>query len=398
MTDFFAPAARGVQHASLRAANRRAVLTAITINSGLSNAELSRMTGLAPQTASAIVAELEAEGFVSRGEVLRGRRGQPATPLFLNFDALYSIGCEITWERINVTLIDLGSREIARYRRYYTYPDATTIVEEAARAIGEMLDQLNPGQRERLTGVGLSSPGAIAQRIGLLGAPATQSRLWRELDLRGALEDATGVATNWINNGNAACFGEMTHLPPPRPADYAYLLVDTFLSAGVVSDHTLWEGRNGNAANLGGILVCSREGDRVVAHSIASTLALRRRLAEAGHPAVGGDPSEWPWDSFGSVAEKWLADTAFVLAQVVFNTAVVTDIGKVVVDGVMPRPFVERLLGETEKELRKLAPLATAPLPSLQQGVLGGRAVAIGAAQMPIFRRYFSRDYRDILL
>src|SRR5690606_35782479 len=104
------------------------------------------------------------------------------------------------------------------------------------------LDQLTPTQRTRLTGVGLSTPGAIERRIALLGAPADQAGLWRELDLRAALEDATEVPTTWVNNGNAACFGEMTHRPPPRPADYAYLLVDTFISAGVLSDHTLWEG------------------------------------------------------------------------------------------------------------------------------------------------------------
>ena len=75
MTDFFEPAGRGVQHASLRAANRRAVLTTIAFNPGISNADVSRRTGLAPQTASAIVADLEGEGLISRGEVLRGRRG-----------------------------------------------------------------------------------------------------------------------------------------------------------------------------------------------------------------------------------------------------------------------------------------------------------------------------------
>jgi predicted NBD/HSP70 family sugar kinase len=398
MTDFFAPAARGVQHASLRAANRRAVLTAISFNSGLSNADLSRLTGLAPQTASAIVAELEADGFVSRGEVLRGRRGQPATPLFLNYEALYSIGCEISWEHIQVTLIDLGSREVARYRRYFSYPDATTIVEEAARAIGQMVDRLTRTQQTRLTGVGLTTPGAIHRWIHLLGAPAEQSALWQKLDLRGALEDATGLPTTWTNNGNAACFGEMTHMPPPRPADYAYILVDTFIAAGVLSGHALWEGPRGNAANLGGIFVCDRDGKRTVGHRISSTLALRRKLAEAGQPVPTGDPAEWPWAEFGPVLEDWLSEAGYGLAQVIYNTAVVSDIDHVVIDGTMPRHILERLIAEITRELDALESFASAALPKVTIGLLGPRAVVIGSAQIPVFRRYFSRDYKDMPL
>lgn len=40
------------------------------------------MSGLAPQTVSAILNDVEAAGLIVRGEVLRGRRGQPATPIF----------------------------------------------------------------------------------------------------------------------------------------------------------------------------------------------------------------------------------------------------------------------------------------------------------------------------
>jgi predicted NBD/HSP70 family sugar kinase len=398
MTDFFAPAARGVQHASLRAANRRAVLTAITFNSGLSNADLSRMTGLAPQTASAIVAELESEGFIARGDVLRGRRGQPATPLFLNYEALYSIGCEISWEHIQVTLIDLGSREVARYRRYYSYPDANTIVEEAARAVGQMVDHLTRTQQQRLTGVGLTTPSAIGRWIHVLGAPEEQSSLWQRLDLRAALEDATSLPTTWTNDGNAACFGEMTLTAPPRPSDYAYILVDTFVAAGVLAGHTLWEGPHGNAANLGGIFICDREGKRTIGHRIASTLALRKKLAAAGLAVPEGDPGEWDWSAFEPVLDDWLSEAGYGLAQIIYNTAVVSDVDRVVVDGTMPRNILEKLVDYTVREMAELESFASVPLPKVSTGTLGARAAVIGSAQIPVFRRYFSRDYKDMPL
>ena len=92
------------------------VLTTITFSPGISNAEVSRRTGLAPQTASAIVTELEDDGLITRGDVLRGRRGQPATPLYLDYGGAYGIGCEISWRHIDITLINLGSEDLGRYR------------------------------------------------------------------------------------------------------------------------------------------------------------------------------------------------------------------------------------------------------------------------------------------
>ena len=48
--DIFNLGSKGLQHNGLRRANERAVLTVIGFNPGLSNAEIARMSGLAPQT------------------------------------------------------------------------------------------------------------------------------------------------------------------------------------------------------------------------------------------------------------------------------------------------------------------------------------------------------------
>jgi hypothetical protein len=37
-------------------------------------------------------------------------------------------------------------------------------------------------------------------------------------------------------------------------------------------------------------------------------------------------------------------------------------------------------------------------LPQVSTGTLGARAAVIGSAQIPVFRRYFSRDYKDMPL
>lgn len=396
MTDFFEPAGRGVQHASLRAANRRAVLTTIALNPGISNADVSRRTGLAPQTASAIVAELEGDGLIGRGDVLRGRRGQPATPLFLDFDGAYSIGCEISWRHVEVRLIDLGSREIGHYRRDYPWPDANSIVDEVADAVAELVQRLEPARRARLAGLGLASPSHIERNIGALGAPPLQEALWRDLDLAVALERATGFSTSWFNDGNAACWAEMVMSAPPRPSNFVYLFVSTFLGAGVAAEHTLWQGPTGNSANLGAMLVAGPDGARRFGHGVASTTALLARLAEAGIAVPRGNPVDWPVADWEAQVGPWLAEAGAALAEIVLNTAAVIEVDRAVIDGVLPPALMTRLVAATAQALDTL-PSTTGGRPQLVAGRLGSAAVSLGAAQLPMFRRYFSRRLSDML-
>src|SRR6218665_1624036 len=108
--DGLEPLGRGFAQAGVRIANERAVLTLIGLNPGASNADLARLSGLGPQTTSRIVAELEARELVQRGDVLRGRRGQPATPLFLDPDGAYVIGVEVGWRHFEVLLFAMSGQ------------------------------------------------------------------------------------------------------------------------------------------------------------------------------------------------------------------------------------------------------------------------------------------------
>lgn len=396
LADFFEPAERGVQHASLRAANRRAVLTAIAFNPGLSNAEVSRRTGLAPQTASAIVSELEDDGLITRGEVLRGRRGQPATPLHLDYSGAYSIGCEISWQHIDVALINVGSEELGRYRRDFAYPDAQTIVEEAARAIAALVAKLSPEKQQRLAGIGLATPSNMGRLIRLIDPPEDQLSLWAELDLRSAIETATGLPTTWFNDGNCACFAEMVMSPPPRPPNLVHLFVSTYLGAGITAEHTLWEGPTGNSANLGSMLVNGHDGHPRFGHDLASTTALSRRLAESGIRIPVDAPAAWPWQDWKEQVEPWIEEAGIAMAEIIFNTAAVLEIDQAIIDSAVPQEIVERLVDATQRALSDLD-AAGFKRPRLVAGKLGAFAAPLGAAQLTLFRRHFSRNLGDML-
>ena len=393
--DAFDAGGRGLQHQGLRRANERAVLTVIGFNPGVSNADIARLSGLAPQTVSAILADLDGLGLIARGEVLRGRRGQPATPIFLHAQGAYAIGIEIGWRHVDVLLLDLHGQVLARRHGRYEFPDASGIVDAVVAMMDEVLATLSEDQRARLTDIGVALPNNIADNLGLVTAPQAQRDLWRNADIAGELTRRTGIEVSLFNDGNAACWAELIAFPKPRPANFIYFLIARYIAAGIVGEGTLWEGPSGNSANLGSMLVSDAEGRLQAAHFVASVTALETRLAAAGFAVDAGDMAGWNWQSFGPVLDQWLTDSARALAKVVFNTTTVIESGLVVIDSILPVGVIVQLVQRLEAELR-LLPTAPYLPPQVLPGHLGALAPAIGAAELTLYRRYFSRTLADL--
>ena len=386
--------ARGVQKFGVRLANERAIMTLIATTPGTSGAELARQSGLGPQTVSRILGELEKAGFIRRGEVRRGMRGQPATPYFIEARSAFAIGCEIGWRTCQVQLLDMTGQQLEEHHWEYPYPDARTVFDEVASVIRLLVATLSPEERPRLVGVGVASPSGIARNIDLLGAGEADVKLWTDVDIAARLEAMTGLTTIAFNDGNAACWAELLALPQPRPANLAYFLVSTFIGAGIVAQSTLWEGPTGNSANLGSMIITDRFGQNNFVHLTASITAFETKLFAAGVAIPPGNPLSWDWDALEPQTSEWIEDAGQSIAKAVVNTAAVIELSFAVIDGVMPRPIVERLVESVRRHGREL-PALTAERPEVAIGHLGGAAPARGAALLPLYRRFFARDWEQ---
>ncbi len=385
-----------MQHHGLRRANERAVLTLIGFNSGVSNAEIARLSGLAPQTVSAILTDLEEAGLISRGPVLRGRRGQPATPIFLRGEGALSFGVEIGWRHVEIVLLDMSVQVLGTRRWHYDFPDARNLLADIAKAIGELRSTLSDAQQARVQDIGIAMPTSIAAHMYLVEAPEEQRGLWAELDVVSELERRCGLEVTVLNDGNAACWAELIAFPRPRPGDFIYFLISRYIAAGIVAGGALWEGAKGNSANMGSMLVRHGEGPLQPAQFIASVTALEQRLTEAGFLVIPGQFETWDWDTFAPVVDQWIADSGNILARVVYNTSMIIDTGLVIIDSILPPSLSERLVAAVEAELKRL-PVQTFTAPQVMQGHLGELAPAMGAAELTIFRRFFSRTLADLV-
>jgi predicted NBD/HSP70 family sugar kinase len=391
-SEALAPLARGVAQSGVRIANERAVLTLIAIHPGSSNADLARLSGLGPQTTSRIVAELEARGLVMRGQVLRGRRGQPATPLFLDPHGACAIGVEIGWRHFEVLLIEMSGKTLASVHRSYRWPDVNTVFADVAAEIATIRSGMSEQQQARLTGIGVASPSFIEQNISRLGAPDEHKGLWEGIDVAARIAKDTGLSVEWFNDGSAACWGEMIAQPGPRRPGFAYMQVGTFVGAGIVIRGNLWEGPSGNAANLGAIMVSDADGKPTYVYLVASLMALQAQLERAGIALPEGTSLNWDWDALEPVASQWLDRAGLALAKAVISTRAIIELDKAIIDGVMPRAIVQRLLERVHHHIVEL-PTTSVDRPSVGMGLLGASAAATGAAQLLLFRRFFSRAW-----
>ncbi|ODT73629.1 MAG: hypothetical protein ABS76_38700 [Pelagibacterium sp. SCN 64-44] len=386
--DIFDTGGRALRHTGLRRANEKTVLTVVGFNSGVSNAEIARMSGLAPQTVSAILADLERSGLVKRGPALRGRRGQPATPIMLDQDGAYAIGVELGWKHLDVILLNLRAEVLAHRHLDYAYPAAEDIVGQIAAIAAEFRALLPAGRQPRLLDLGLAMPGRLADNLDLLGAPSAEIARWHALDLPAELAARTGLEISPLKDGNAACWAELIALPQPRPANVLYLLVSHYVAAGIIADGILWNGPTGNAANLGSMLVQLDGGGPRQAHFIASLWALGQRLDRAGKPHDLARRAEWDWAGIEAEVEAWIGEAAQALARTAFNATSVVEAPLVVVDTVLDGALTQRFATRFEAELAAL-PIRNFKTPRVVTGRHGALAPAIGAAELPLFRRYF---------
>lgn len=393
--DVFDPSARRMSAAELRQNNERAVLTAIATQGGSSAAEIARRTHLAPQSVARMLGDLERVGLIVRGEARKGLRGQPAVPIYLNPDGVFTIGCELGWQHYRIVLRNLAGEVLGEHSRHYAFPAADVIFGEIGSLV-RILTTLVPEEvRDRLIGIGLAMPTNIFRNLDLLGAPKAEVAKWKDLDVAAALSQATGLEVFPFNDGNAACWGELVAMGAPRPKNITYFLISTFVGAGVIADGKLWEGARGNAANMGGMLIAGDDGKPTFVHLVASIHAFEERLTKAGMAIPPGMPESWNWDAFAPQAEEWLDAAARAISIAIINAHAMLESDLAIVDSALPDPIRERLVIKVRERLAN-KPTLTSEHPPVLQGNLGGRAPALGAALMPMYRRYFSRDAADM--
>jgi predicted NBD/HSP70 family sugar kinase len=377
----------GANQSGLRDYNERLLLSMLLRNGPMPGSDLARRAGLSAQTVSIILRKLENDGFLERGAPQRGRVGKPSIPMGLAASGAYAFGLKIGRRNADLILIDFKGGIRAQKNVAYDYPMPDQIFDFLEAGMADINSNLSPLERERICGIGLAAPFELWNWYELAGAPAEEFLRWRDIDLREQVSRFSALPIYIMNDATAACRAEHVYGRGKEFRDYAYFFIAAFVGGGIVLNHSVFEGHQGNAGALGSLRSTGPNGESRQLIDIASIHLLEARLEQAGidKSILWKQPQDW--SGITRYVDAWMGETAQELAKAALSTCSVIDFEAVLIDGAFPENIRFELAERTSRyianqDMRGLIP------PKIEAGSIGGNARALGAASGPIFAQY----------
>ena len=231
--------------ASLRTANQHRVVDAIRAGNELSQAEISRLTELAPATVSNIVRVLSTAGFLEQ-TAGSGRRGATVR---ISRQAGLVAGVDFGHSHVQVSIGDLAGQVIATKQRPldndHAHKEGLAL---ARRLLKGLLSDL-PKTHGALQAVGLGLPSPIG-RTGVIDSGSILPG-WvgvQAAEAAGAVFDVPTVADNDANLGALA---ESRVGAGVGLSSMVYLKIASGVGAGLVLDGRVYRGGLGTAGEIG---------------------------------------------------------------------------------------------------------------------------------------------------
>lgn len=270
--------------------NKTLVLNTIKQLSPISRAEIANLTGLNKGTVSSLVSELMEEQLIYEsgpGESSGGRR--PVMLLF-NQGAGYSIGIDLGVNYLLGIVTDLQGQifhEKTISFKHLTY-------EKIIALLYEMIDQLitlTPKSPYGIVGIGIGVPGTVSKDGKVLLAPNLN---WRNINLKGVLQENYNVPIIIENEANAGAYGEKLFGAGKEANNLVYVSVGIGIGVGLILNNHLYRGNNGFSGELGHMTInitgekcgCGNKGCWEL---YASEQALLKTANKAGLRSSSGD-------------------------------------------------------------------------------------------------------------
>lgn len=226
--------------------NRRIVLDLIRTRQPISRADLARHSGLQRSTVSAITEQLIAEQWITEGALGHTARGRRPRFLNLNNGRAGIIGVNVRPRLTTIALTDLNARFITQ-DSMPTSPEPQAFLDDLIKRI-QLLREFHP--QMFYEGIGVSLPGRVDRKTNrLVFAPNLG---WRDVGIKGPLEDATGLSVEVDNAANACALFEMWFgRHGDEVHDMISLTVAEGIGTGIIANGQLICGANGIAGEFG---------------------------------------------------------------------------------------------------------------------------------------------------
>lgn len=385
-TERSTPAAGVGSPAALRAANTGRLQAALDRRGPLTQAQLSRETGLSPATVSNLVKQLRAQHLVRTAPVTSsGRRATLVTPITSEAGQL-GLGIDIGRRHLTVTLARRDGEVIEESTSSRRNDDPQDTMARVALAVASSLARAGL-DASGVLGAGVALPGAIDPIRGRVAVASTLPE-WAGVPVRDRLSRALAVPVWLGNDANCGALAEARWGAEAGVDDLIYVKVGSGIGAGVVSGGRLVAGVEGAAGELGHMPVdpggpLCRCGNRGCLESYASTRVMLEAIAtHHGEQSVdglialvqAGDPA----------SRRVVNDAGFALGGVLAAAVTMLNPAAVVIGGPLA-PLGETWLEPVRRGLLRNAGVLTAAT-RVTASTLGDRAVALGGCALAFER------------
>jgi predicted NBD/HSP70 family sugar kinase len=301
-------------------------------------------------------------------------RGRPTIPLGIAADGGFGAGATVHKGVLEIALVDFAGGVIALASEQVGTPDPR----EFAAILEARTSDLCVRHRllgRRFLGIGVGVPGPATTRTGERWHTVEELPGWRDVPLRQMLDDALRTPVMLENDANAAALAEYyLNGKIGTASTVVVILLGYGIGAGVIEDGRLVKGGFGGGGEIG-ILYPG-------ALPRPSTMDLLAVLREAGCAIESVASFDALTTGFEHVIDAWL-DRAAVQLEALVNSAIAWfDPDDIVFSSPLPAVVVGRLADR----------LNALPLrwPGFRErgrvrvSTLGGSAIALGAALLPI--------------
>ena len=166
------------------------------------------------------------------------------------------VGVDIGASRVRVCLGDEAGKLLWRTASEMPRPaKVDAYVEELVSRVMEATKLVPPGAE--ISGIGVASIGPLDLKRGGIASPANLP--YRFIPLVKPLEEASGSKVALMNDANAAVLGERRFGAGKEHPDLVFITLSTGIGGGAIVDGHLLIGKDGNAAEIGHMVVDSEE-------------------------------------------------------------------------------------------------------------------------------------------
>lgn len=377
----------GLSQKGVRNHNERLLLSLLQRHGNMPASDLAKHSGLSAPAVSAILKSLESDRLLLRGIPVRGKVGKPSVPMMLSPDGVLAFGLKIGRRSADLLLMDITGSVRRQMQMNYAYPIAEDVFTFLSDGMDSILAGLAPDLVDRICGIGVAAPFEMWNWTELNGANAQEFLAWKDVNIPLEIAKFSALPVALVNDATAACQAEHVFGRGKEFRDYAYFFVGAFIGGGIVLNHSVFEGRQGNAGALGSLPSVSPMGESKQLVDMASIHLLEARLAEVDIDPTLIWKTPQDWSGIARYVDLWLGQTAQELAKACLATCSVIDFEAILIDGAFPEDVRQDLVERVQRYMVNQDTRGLLP-PRIESGSVGGNARAIGAACGPMLTGY----------